>query len=63
MDFSALQLQTTVAPHQFSGVAPVPLTDATLQERKEKLLARMAIEDMTPSLFMPTKSTAVTLNT
>lgn len=44
MDFSALQLQTTVAPHQFSGVSPVPLTDATLQERKEKLLARMAIE-------------------
>ena len=44
MDFSALQLQTTVAPHQFSGVAPVPLTDATMQERKDKLLARMAVE-------------------
>lgn len=44
MDFSALQLQTTVAPHQFSGVASVPLTDATMQERKDKLLARMAVE-------------------
>ncbi|HDR2891028.1 TPA: M24 family metallopeptidase [Enterobacter asburiae] len=44
MDFSALQLQTTVAPQQFSGVAPVPLTDATMQERKDKLLAQMAAE-------------------
>jgi len=44
MDFKAVKLQVTNAPPIFSDVAPVPLTDATLQVRKEKLLTRMVEE-------------------
>lgn len=36
-----IQLQTLPAPQTFSEVAPVVLTDATLLERKNKLLTRM----------------------
>jgi len=36
-----IQLQTIPAPRQFTGVAPVLLTDATLLERKNKVLTRM----------------------
>ncbi|MBM3070954.1 M24 family metallopeptidase [Enterobacter sp. RHBSTW-00994] len=45
MDFSALHLQVTAAPPAFPGVAPVPLTDATMQERKNNVLKRMDAED------------------
>jgi len=41
MDFKAVQWQTTPAPKGFPDVAPVPLSDATLQARKENVLARM----------------------
>lgn len=44
MDFNAVQLQVTTAPQTFPDVAPVPLTDATLQARKEKVLTRMAAD-------------------
>ncbi|WP_368544329.1 M24 family metallopeptidase [Enterobacter soli] len=44
MDFRTLQLQPTAAPPQFTDVAPVPLSDATLRARKEKILERMAAE-------------------
>ncbi|MCE9993504.1 aminopeptidase P family N-terminal domain-containing protein [Enterobacter asburiae] len=44
MDFNAFQLQTTVAPPQFTDVAPLPLSDATMQARKDAVLARMAAE-------------------
>ncbi|MEH0885438.1 aminopeptidase P family protein [Enterobacter sp. UNJFSC 003] len=46
MDFKAVKLQVTTAPQGFSDVPPVPLTDATLQERKAKILARMAAENV-----------------
>ncbi|MEJ5070504.1 aminopeptidase P family protein [Enterobacter sp. MYb186] len=36
-----IQLQTIPAPRLFTGVAPVLLTDATLLERKNKVLTRM----------------------
>lgn len=44
MDFKAVKLQETVPPQAFPDVAPVPLADATLQERKAKILQRMAAE-------------------
>ena len=44
MNSKVIQLQTTPAPRQFSDVPPVTLTDATMLERKDKLLARMREE-------------------
>ncbi|WP_395300156.1 M24 family metallopeptidase [Enterobacter sp. ECC-175] len=45
MDFKAVKLQATIAPRGFSDAAPVPLTDGTLQARKDAILARMAAEE------------------
>lgn len=44
MDFNAVKLQAITAPQGFSNVPPVPLSDATIQTRKDKLLAGMRAE-------------------
>lgn len=44
MSANAIQLQTTPTPRSFSDVAPVPLSDDTMRERKKRLLARMRDE-------------------
>ncbi|VFS73017.1 Uncharacterised protein [Raoultella terrigena] len=36
-----IQLQTVEPPRKFTGVSPVFLSDATMLERKNKVLARM----------------------
>lgn len=44
MNAKVIQLRTTDAPRRFTDVAPVLLTDPTMQERKEKVLERMRAE-------------------
>lgn len=44
MDVNAVKLQAVAAPRGFSNVPPVPLSDTTIQARKEKLLAGMRAE-------------------
>jgi len=44
MDFNAVKLQAITAPQGFSNVPPVPLSDATIQARKDKVLAGMHAE-------------------
>jgi len=44
MNSRVIQLQTTQPPRQFTDVAPVLLSDATMLERKNKLLERMREE-------------------
>lgn len=41
MNPKGIQLRTTRAPRQFNNVPPVALTDATLLERKNRVLTRM----------------------
>lgn len=45
MNTRVIQLKTTASPRQFTDVVPVPLSDATMLERKNKVLARMKDED------------------
>lgn len=44
MNTKVIQLKATASPRQFTDVVPVPLSDATMQERKNKVLARMKDE-------------------
>lgn len=44
MNSTVIQLKTTQSPRQFHGVPPVFLSDATMQERKNKVLERMREE-------------------
>ncbi|WP_152080959.1 M24 family metallopeptidase [Enterobacter oligotrophicus] len=44
MDFKTVKLQAIPAPQGFPDVPPVPLSDATIQTRKDKLLIGMKAE-------------------
>ncbi len=45
MNPKTIQYQTTEPPRKFTNVAPVFLTDATMLERKSKVIARMSEEE------------------